>query len=172
MSYLAGLFGFGQEAGNDMWSLPSSSDSLTALQGQMTFARMASTVMAGGVRAFAGFQAAGDMEETMDRERVASEERAKDIRNETLSVMGAQAVGFAASGVDMSSGSAAQVAAQTYRRGNRALSIEADNAALRMRRAGAQAAAYRGGAINGLLSAGLSAYGQYSQYQMAVARRG
>jgi len=158
MSYLDELFGTPFDGGQSMFSLPNSSDSLTALQGQMTFARMTSTMMAGGMRAMSGFSAAGAQDLTMEREAKASAERALDIRNETIGIMGAQAVGFAASGVDMSSGSAAKVATQTMRKGNRALSIERDNAANRMRMAGVRAAAYRGGAINSLLSAGMSAY--------------
>lgn len=172
MSWLAGLFGDPFEGGQSMWTLPNSSEGLAALQGQMTFNRMAMTMMAGVSGGIAAFGSAGNMDTTMEREAEASRKRAQSIREQSAQIMGAQAVGFAASGVDPTSGSAARVTSMTFGRGVRSLGIERDNAALAMMRAGWRAAAYRGAGINGLLSAGMNAYGQYMDYATQTAIRG
>jgi len=67
MSFLAEMFGSPVDSGS-IFDMPSSSDSLSALQGQMTFARMASTVMAGGMRAASGFSSAADQDLNMQLE--------------------------------------------------------------------------------------------------------
>lgn len=172
MSWLAGLFGDPFDGGQTMWDIPDTSSALTALQRRMTFASMANTIMAGGQDAFANFSAARSMDRTMEMEAKASEDRAKQISSEVMQLMGGQMVAFAASGVDPTSGSAAKVAVQTFKRGKQALEVERDNASLAMMRAGWRAASYRGGAINGLLRAGMSAYGQYMNTRLDVARRG
>ena len=172
MSWLAGMFGTPFDGGTSLWQMPQDSMSLTALQGEMTFGRMAATLIGGGIQSMEAFAAASQADETIQREAQASWERARDIRLQTLDVMSSQAVGFAASGVDPSSGSALHLMDDAYRRGKRALDIERENARLRMMRAGWLAAQYRSRGQNLLIGAGMMAGNQFGDYAMSVARRG
>jgi hypothetical protein len=104
------------------------SQTMSMLQGGMTQGRMLSEMIS-GVGAFStGHRNAMLSEAQGSAEKLASEERALRIQKEMAQKIGASRVAFAASGVDINSGTAAAVTSNLESDGKFELGLEAANA--------------------------------------------
>lgn len=174
----SGLFSAvgGYTAGSDPHAWPAANSygsyGYSYMQGGLTAGRAISTLMGGMARSQSYQAAAGFADLSFEAEAKASEERARQIREETLSIAASQRVGMAASGVDISSGSAARIAGNTVNRGEHNLEIEQYNASIRMMKAAYRAAQYRAQGRNAMLGGLVKAVGIGANYGMDLYQRG
>ena len=120
------LFGSGGTAAATAGTAASTGFSLsTVLQGIATVGGVVASLGASAAQAQAQELAAADAEQEQQLENLQGIERRRSIRASLRDALGAQDVAYAASGVDLSFGTAAQARSDAYREAD--LALTADN---------------------------------------------
>lgn len=161
---LAGLFGAGggaaaATAGTAATAASSGISLSTILQGTATVLGLMTSIGAGNAEADAMEAQAIDAEREKPLETLQGISRRQSIRRQMADAIGAQDVAYAASGVDLSFGTAREARSDAYREADTALAADVGNEQTRISRLSERAASYRRGAknarrmglINGLL---------------------
>ncbi|MGI2031942.1 hypothetical protein ACRQ1B_06070 [Rhizobium panacihumi] len=148
------------------------SGALGALQGFSTVLKVLGGIGAASASARADNQAADQAELQAGQEQLGGEQRKTKMTRELARVLGNNSVAFAAAGIDLSQGIAADNAAQQKQRAATEISIDQQDtefrrALLRQRAAGLRdrAKSTKGGAL-------LGALGDVAGYGMSLAERG
>lgn len=151
-------------------ALAPASGMLTALQGAATIASMASSLI-GGAMAYKQSQSAASFAELDAKAaQLESEQRALQIRRETVQRIGAGRVAAAASGLDISSGGAIEQALGDNSDYQIGLVRDAGN--LQAAKSMAAADGYRSRGDASLITAAGKALGAGLDYGISIARRG
>lgn len=178
---LAGLFGGGAAAasgaaataGTAAAGTVASGFSLsTILQGTATVLGLAASIGAGRAEADQLEAQAIDAEREKPLETLQGISRRQSIRREMADAIGAQDTAYAASGVDLSFGTAREARRNAFRDADTALAADIGNEQTRISRLSERAASYRRGAknarrmglINGLLGAATNVSGMVGRY--------
>lgn len=148
------------------------SSTLSILQGITTGASMLSSVV-GGLSSFASSREQGMAAELSGEQSVLeSEQRVLRLRRDMLKKQGDAKVAFAASGVDISSGTARAIDDDLTSQVDYETSIERANQNARRASAKARAAGYRRRGTTALITSGLKAAGAGADYGISQLRRG
>lgn len=161
---LASLFG-GGAAGTVVGGVGSGVSLATILQGTATVLGVIASIGAGNAEADRQELEAMDAEREADLETVQGVERRGSIKRQMMDALGAQDVAYAASGVDLSFGTARQARSDAYREADLGLTSATGTEQVRTSRLMERAALYRAGAkqsrtmgfVNGLAQ-GLSGF--------------
>lgn len=129
------------------------------LQGTATVLGVVSSIAAGNAEATQAELAASDAEAEKPLENLQGIQRRSSIKKQLAAAIGAQDVAYAASGVDLSVGTAAQARNDAFREADTALAVDAGTQETRLSRLTERAANYRlaakqarrGGYLNGLI---------------------
>lgn len=144
----------------------------TILQGTATVLGLVTSIGAGAAEGDALEAQAIDAEREKSMETLQGISRRQSIRREMADAVGAQDVAYAASGVDLSFGTARAARTDAFRQADTALTIDTGNQETRVSRLSERAANYRRAAknarrmgfINGLLGATDSAVQMAGRY--------
>jgi hypothetical protein len=148
------------------------SQTMSMLQGGLSQGAMLSQVVSGVGQFAQSRQQAMLAEAQGNSEQIASEERALRIKREMVQKIGAARVSFAASGVDINSGTAAGVSDNIERQAQFETDIERSNAKQRAVMAGMRASAFRTSGDFGLLGSLIKAGGTGAGTALDIAKRG
>ena len=130
----------------------------TLLQGGLTVLGVVSSLSAGAADAEAATQAANDAAREKDLETLQGIDRRASIKRQLMDAVGAQDVAYAASGVDLSFGTAKQARTDAFREADHALTSDVSTQEVRQSRLTEREANYRsaakrarfGGVLNAL----------------------
>jgi hypothetical protein len=145
---------------------------LSALQGVSTVLGVLGTIGAGAASSRASEQQADQADLQSGQEQLAGTQRENKMRKELARVLGQNDVAYAAAGIDLTQGVAADNAARQKQQAAQDISIDQQQtdfqrSLYKMRAQGlrAQASSQRGGAL-------LTSLGQVAQYGVSLAERG
>jgi hypothetical protein len=153
-------------------TIPQASSAFSMMQGGMTAAQMLTQIGAGGSGYAEGQRKAGLADLEGQQAQLQSQERELRIRREVLQKTGAARVAFSASGVDISSGSAAAVEDDIGVQGKFETAIERGNSSQKALAAQLRAAQYRSNGENSLLAGIGKAAQTGSSFAIDIAKRG